>query len=81
VYDDDRVSVEANSVSASILDKDTKEVLNVLETVRENAGIYSATVDTTSLGLSEGTYIMEFSCIANGQNKSLRDFLKVKYTL
>lgn len=80
-YNDDKVTVEANSVSARILDKDTQEVLNTLSVVRENVGIYSAVIDTTALGLEVGTYVIEFGCIVYGQNKRLRDWIKVKYML
>jgi hypothetical protein len=79
-YDDNKVTVEANSVSARVLDMD-RDVLNTLSVTRENVGVYSTVIDTTSLGLDVGTYIIEFSCIVLGQNKRLRDYIKVKYML
>lgn len=81
VYDDAKRTLEANSVSAKILNKDTKEILNILDVLREDVGVFSATVDTAALGLTAGTYIIEFSCVAGGNNKAKRDFIKVKYTL
>lgn len=81
VYDDAKKTLEGNSVSAKILDKDTKEALNVLDVTRENVGVFSATVDTAALGLTAGTYIIEFSCVAGGNNKAKRDYIKVKYML
>ena len=81
VYDDSKQVVEGTSVSAEILDTSDKSVLNVLEVVREDVGIYSAVVDTTALGLDIGKYLIEFSCLAGGQNKVKRDFLSVRYTL
>jgi len=81
VYNDDKVTIEANSTAARIIDKDTYDILNTLSPVRENVGIYSAVIDTTSLGLTVGTYIIEFACLVAGQNKATRDYIKVKYML
>ena len=81
VYNDDKVTVEANSTAARIINKDTYDILNVLAPVRENVGIYSAAINTTALGLETGTYIIEFSCLVAGQNKAIRDYIKVKYMI
>lgn len=70
-------SVDASNISCKVYDSDMELQFTIVPT-REARGVYNATIDTTATALAVGKYIIEFTCVANGQNKARRDFLYVK---
>ncbi|MHA1329512.1 MAG: hypothetical protein ACTSR2_00410 [Candidatus Hodarchaeales archaeon] len=76
VLDAQNSPLSAASAEAKLYDADMNFIAN-LELLRESDGVYKVTIDTTALSLSEGKYIVEFSCIANGNTYTRRDYFLV----
>ena len=77
----DVIDAEGNVVNASNavakLYDSNMSLISTLELVNDSTGVFKTSIDTTVLSLSAGKYIIEFSCIANGNTYKRRDYLLV----
>ncbi len=74
----DRVLVEGFNVEAELLNEDMDVEIANLTVVREDLGIYHATINTAALALDPGTYVVRFHCNADGNDYVQVDYLKVE---
>lgn len=77
VVDAEGNALDAESASGKLYDSNMS-VLATLDLLEDTTGVFKTTIDTTSLGLNEGKYIIEFTCLANGNSYARRDYLNVR---
>ena len=76
VVDQEGNFINATNATANLYDADMT-LISALELVNDSTGIFKTIIDTTALGLTAGKYVIEFSCVANGNTYKRRDYLYV----
>lgn len=69
--------LDASNISAKLYDENMAFLQN-LTTIKKSTGIFEVTINTASLSLTSGKYIVEFSCVASGSPQVRRDLLYVR---